>query len=74
MILLKYIHQNINSLPDIRPGDTPDTAQYRRNSKFIPKSIHELFGYHRLRNYSDVITTSMHGDLNIGGSPPIKLG
>ena len=55
------------------PRGYPDEKQCRRDSKFSPEELPKIFRCRCLQNYSDVISTSKHGDLTIGRSPPPSI-
>ena len=43
LLLLKYIHQDMDIFPYIRLGDTPDEKQCRSDRNFIPEELHKIF-------------------------------
>ena len=75
LLLLKYIHQYLDILPYIRPGDTTDEKQKcRSDRKFIPEELHNIFVCWRLWNQSNFISVTNRVNLSVGVSPPPPLG
>ena len=63
-----------NISPDIHPGDTPNTTQYRSDRNFGSEDLHKLFIWLWLWNYSNLITFFIVAPLSIVDGEVGSLG
>ncbi|KAL7549847.1 hypothetical protein ACHAWF_013106, partial [Thalassiosira exigua] len=69
---LAKLHADPQSLPDVRPCNTPAACESR--TKFETLKLHRIFGCRKFKNYKHLTSASANGTLLHSGELPPSLG